>query len=191
MIQCNANLYLVDPSYEEIYEPALGTTELYQPALQAPVRPRPATGSPPPNQSTNLTPEAIRNAVAGVARSMQRPVAISLVDVITSSAVLPVLDDPKVTAALLQHLPPELQNEQELKETVCSPQFRQALSALSDALQSDNLSMVFANFGLSLTDATMQLNRGDGVGAFIAAILAQANKDKTEDMDVETDEFYK
>ena len=75
--------------------------------------------------------------------------------------------------ALLQHLPPSLQNSEELINTLRSPQLQQALSALTGALQTDNLNAVFANFGLDPADGASALQRGNGVQAMLDAIQAQ------------------
>ena len=53
-----------------------------------------------------------------------------------------------------------------------SPQLRQALGALSAALQSDNYNSVLGNFGLDPAAGSEQMMRGDFISAFLDAVQA-------------------
>ncbi len=61
-----------------------------------------------------------------------------------------------------------------------SPQLKSSLRALSSALMGDDINSIFANFGLNPKDAMNNLNLGNGIGAFLDAILAQGERDKKE-----------
>lgn len=77
--------------------------------------------------------------------------------------------------ALLVSLPPSRSPGQ-----LRSPQLRAALASLGGALQTDNINSVFANFGLNPADGSEEMARGDGPGAFLAAIQARADSTRAE-----------
>ena len=71
------------------------------------------------------------------------------------------------------------------------PSSNSPLGALSAALQSENFNTVFANFGLDPRDGAAALNLGDGIGAFLQAVQARADRGKSQDGDkMEEDDFY-
>lgn len=80
---------------------------------------------------------------------------------LNSESINTILSDPERLSALQTHLP-NIENEgapsksadtatikQQLKDTLASPQFQQALSTFSSALQSGQLGMVISQFKLS------------------------------------------
>ena len=75
--------------------------------------------------------------------------ASNLADIITAEGVLStgVLEDPALRAQLIALLPDGQQSEEFLEVNLRSSQFRQSLSSLSSALNSDNYNSVVANIG--------------------------------------------
>mmetsp|Transcript_17404 Transcript_17404/g.20912 ORF Transcript_17404/g.20912 Transcript_17404/m.20912 type:complete len:357 (+) Transcript_17404:35-1105(+) len=116
--------------------------------------------------SSNLTQEDIQRALNSVTQTMrqQQSVRTNLVEIVSTEDVLPILSDKEVQEELIKLLPEGLQTTEELFNTISSPQFRQALVALSGALQSDNFNTVMSNFGFNF-DASMNtfLSQGDGM----------------------------
>lgn len=86
-----------------------------------------------------------------------------------------VLEDPTVRDNLLRLLPEGQQSEQYLETNLRSPQFQQALDALSSALSSDSFNAVMANLGIDPAPGATQLMRGDFVAAFLTAANAAAS----------------
>uniref|UniRef100_H2ZD02 Uncharacterized protein n=1 Tax=Ciona savignyi TaxID=51511 RepID=H2ZD02_CIOSA len=76
---------------------------------------------------------------------------IDLADAITPDAMIPILADQKVVFLYLPFLPEGQEfssTEQELRDTVRSPQLRQAISSFGSALASGQLAPLLAQFGL-------------------------------------------
>ncbi len=144
-----------------------------------------------------MTAEDLQRAFAGVQTMMNRmqptPPLEALFD---STEVQALLEDESARAELLRLLPEERQDVSELHHTVTSPQIKQAMHALSQALVSDNFNSVMANFGLDQADGAAQLQLGDPIGAFLAALQAKADRAKSKDKDKDKDsskaedEFY-
>lgn len=105
-------------------------------------------------------------------RQAQHP---PLQDIVTSEEIVNsgVLDDPAVRSQLVEHLPPGQQSEEFLEENIRSPQFRQAIGSLNDAL-AENFSGVAANVGIDPAPGHSELVRGDTAGAFLTAVQAAA-----------------
>ena len=146
------------------------------------------------NTGGGLTTEDVQRALAGVGQPGQRQRPLSLLQIIKADDVLPLLQDQQVLQELIPLLPEGLQTKEELEKTLRSPQFKQSLAALSAALQSENFNTVFANFGLDPRDGATSLNSGDGIGAFLQAVQARADRAKNQgnqDGDkMEEDDFY-
>ena len=65
--------------------------------------------------------------------------------------------------------------------TLRAPQLSAAMRSLSSALMSEgNFNSIFANFGLNPTDGMAQLTQGNGIGAFLDALQAKADREKDE-----------
>jgi len=111
----------------------------------------------------------------------------SLDEVFSAQVLQPLLGDAEVQRVLLRHLPEGRQTVPELYHVITSPQIRQALVALSQALQSDNFNTVMTNFQLDPMDGAQQLQQGDGIAAFLAALQAQVDKEKNNE---EGEDFY-
>jgi hypothetical protein len=105
---------------------------------------------------------------------------------LTSESINSILSDPERLQALQAHLP-SIDDEgkpvdpnatkQQLKDTLASPQFQQALSMFSNALQSGQLGPVVSQFKLS-DDAVLAANSGD-LEQFVKALEKASIKDKS------------
>ncbi|CAG8449210.1 6258_t:CDS:2 [Ambispora gerdemannii] len=143
---------------------------------QSATAPTSEAGSAAPQTSEQLgvTPEQLGN-LRNILSKIQVPEGgrqpdLSLVDVLTPSAISPLLSNPEIASALFPHIPQNLERtEDELREVIQSPQFTQALQTLSVALQSGQLGPLLTSLGL---DASA----GIGVEAFLRAIQEQANR---------------
>lgn len=79
--------------------------------------------------------------------------------------------------------------KQQLKETLASPQFQQALSMFSNALGSGQLGPVVSQFKLN-DDAVAAANNGD-LEQFVKALEKASIKDSKEEGDDKTDDDKK
>ena len=90
-----------------------------------------------------LTQEDLNKAFRDVAAALKTP---SLSEVLTTDELEKLFSDPMVHESFLALLPENRRTEEELRATIHSPQLRQALDALSKALQSENLEAIMASF---------------------------------------------
>jgi hypothetical protein len=131
----------------------------------------PNSGSVPSQQNSNAQMMA---SILQMSRQQQQAneavIPLSLTDVVTAEAVNEsgILSNPRVVAELSQHLP----EGQQLEENLRSPQMRQALGTLTEALQSDSYNSVLANFSIRPEAGSTQLAQGDSVGAFLTSLQA-------------------
>mmetsp|Transcript_31914 Transcript_31914/g.73739 ORF Transcript_31914/g.73739 Transcript_31914/m.73739 type:complete len:166 (+) Transcript_31914:77-574(+) len=142
----------------------------------------PSTPLHPPTTPPPTHPPAADLAAAmqgfqqqmGAAQQPQR--VVPLQNIVTSEEVMAsgVLGDEEVQKILIDMLPVEAQNPAELEATVRSPQFRQTLASLTNALQTENYNSIFANFSLDTSAGAAALAQGNNVEAFLQAIEAQA-----------------
>jgi len=139
--------------------------------------PQPPAAPSATEQARGLTQEDLNKAFRDVALAMKTP---SLSEVLTAEELDRVFADPSVHASFLALLPEDRRTEDELLATIHSPQLRQALDSLSKALQSENLEAILAGFDLDPSAGADALAHGDGIGAFIAAILAKFADDNNE-----------
>lgn len=97
---------------------------------------------------------------------------------ITTEALNPLLNDnPDWIAQLEEHLPDvgtDDTKKQQLRDTISSPQFQQALGMFSSALQSGQLGPVVSQFKLS-TEAVEAANLGD-LEKFVRALENSAKE---------------
>lgn len=106
---------------------------------------------------------------------------IDLSTAINADAVNSIVSDTDRTESLLAHLPTiesSDNSKKQLKDTISSPQFQQALSMFSSALQSGQLGPVVSQFELS-PDAVAAANSGD-LEQFVKA-LEKTNAAKKDD----------
>lgn len=102
-------------------------------------------------------------AAAGAAGAGGQRRNIDLATAVTSDSLSSVIANQEMVDALVEHLP-EVEGDdnkkQQLKETLSSPQFQQALSMFSNALQSGQLGPVVSQFQLN-AEAVAAANSGD------------------------------
>lgn len=102
---------------------------------------------------------------------------IDLSTAINPESVNTIASDSERTNALLPHLPTidsGADSKKQLKDTIASPQFQQALSMFSSALQSGQLGPVVSQFEVN-ADAVAAANTGD-VEQFFKALEKGAEK---------------
>lgn len=102
---------------------------------------------------------------------------VDLSTAINAEAVNTIAADADRSNALLAHLPTIDTNEnakKQLKDTISSPQFQQALSMFSSALQSGQLGPVVSQFELN-AEAVAAANTGD-LEQFVKALEKDADK---------------
>ncbi|XP_029721017.1 proteasomal ubiquitin receptor ADRM1 homolog isoform X2 [Aedes albopictus] len=105
---------------------------------------------------------------------------VDLSTAVNSESLSSVMTDQEKVDALVEHLPNiegDENKKQQLKETLSSPQFQQALSMFSNALQSGQLGPVVSQFQLN-AEAVAAANSGD-LEQFVKA-LENAHKKSTE-----------
>jgi len=114
------------------------------------------------NLSANNSTQGASGGAAAAATAATKP-AIDLYDIMTSENLIPILSNKDVQESLRAHLPDGSTisgSEKELRESIQSPQFRQAVSTFSVALQTGELGPVLAQFGLP-EEAITAANQGD------------------------------
>lgn len=113
---------------------------------------------------------------------------IDLTQALNPESMIPILANSEVQERLVKFLPDGEslpKTEQELRNTVQSPQFQQALSSFSSALQSGQLGPLMSQFGLG-EDVANAAAQGD-LEAFVKAMQEQQKKkDKTDDEKMDT-----
>ncbi|OQS04878.1 proteasomal ubiquitin receptor ADRM1 [Thraustotheca clavata] len=133
----------------------------------------PATPAPPTATPSIQLADFQRAMAAALNVQQSTPrTPISITALLQQPAVQTVLQDPSVQAELLPMLPESLQTQEELAGTTRTPQLRQCVGALSHALNSSNFNGILSNFGLDASAGHAELMRGDGIGAFLAAVVA-------------------
>lgn len=126
--------------------------------------------------------------------------SVDLSTSLNSESINSILSDPERLQGLQAHLPniSETDDEkqvdtgaikQQLKETLASPQFQQALSMFSNALGSGQLGPVISQFKLN-DDAVSAANSGD-LEQFVKALEKASIKDSSKDGDDKTDDDKK
>ncbi|KAL4217766.1 adhesion regulating molecule 1 [Mactra antiquata] len=113
---------------------------------------------------------------------------VDLSQALNPESMIPILANSEVQERLIQYLPEgEVlpKSEEELRATVTSPQFKQALSSFSSALQSGQLGPLMTQFGLG-EDVANAAAQGDLEG-FVKAM--QARQDKKEKKSDEAEEM--
>lgn len=124
------------------------------------------------------------SGAGGQAAQAEKP-NVDLSEGLSTDVLHPILGNPEFMRQLREYLPPSDQAAEGdtaalVRDTVQSPQFAQALSVFSAALQSGQLGPLIQQFGLG-AEAVEAAQRGD-MEAFIAALQSQ-NKDKKDEGD--------
>jgi hypothetical protein len=110
----------------------------------------------------------------------QQTTPTRLLDVLQSDAIINsgILNKPEVQQRLMELLPESQRTPEGLLQNIRSPQFQQSVNALAEALHSDNFHAIMASFGIDPSPGIGKLMQGDPVGAFIACILAEADRER-------------
>uniref|UniRef100_U5EZU3 Proteasomal ubiquitin receptor ADRM1 homolog n=1 Tax=Corethrella appendiculata TaxID=1370023 RepID=U5EZU3_9DIPT len=127
------------------------------------------------NYLAGITPATTGGTQNGASNRRQ----IDLSTALNSESLTSILSDPKCVSDLEIHLPEiegDSNKKQQLKETLSSPQFQQALSMFSSALQSGQLGPVISQFQLS-SEAVAAANTGD-LEQFVKALEKEIDKQK-------------
>ena len=84
-------------------------------------------------------------------------------------------DDPdgEIKKALISQLPEGQQSEEHLRENLLSPQLRQAMGALTQAIQSDQVELILESCGL---DPSKAQGSNDGMDALIKGLIEKYSK---------------
>jgi len=119
-----------------------------------------------------------------------KEIGADLSQALNPESMIPILANADVQQRLIPYLPEgEVlpKSEEELRATVSSPQFQQALSSFSSALQSGQLGPLMTQFGLG-EDVANAAAQGD-LEAFVKAMQANQKakegekKDEPEEME--------
>uniref|UniRef100_A0A3Q3EXA1 ADRM1 26S proteasome ubiquitin receptor n=1 Tax=Labrus bergylta TaxID=56723 RepID=A0A3Q3EXA1_9LABR len=155
-------------------------------SAQTPVVPA-SVGSPTSHQPIQLSDLQSILATMNVPASAAQGPAVDLASVCTPEMMAPILTNAEVQKRLLPFLPSGEslpQSADEIKNTINSPQFQQAMSMFSSALASGQLGPLLTQFGLP-ADAVDAANKGD-VEAFARAM--QGSKGDSKEKKKEDDE---
>jgi hypothetical protein len=148
----------------------------------------PATGSN--TEASRVLLSELQNYLAGISAGGSKQSSVDLSTSLNSDTINSILSDPELLKSLQDHLPNinETDDEkkpvdsnsvkQQLKDTLASPQFQQALSMFSNALQSGQLGPVVSQFKLS-DDAVLAANSGD-LEQFVKALEKTSITDSKE-----------
>ncbi|XP_052764344.1 proteasomal ubiquitin receptor ADRM1-B-like [Mya arenaria] len=150
------------------------------------------TSSAPAQASSGSSKPAIQlSDLQNILSNMTVPAekgAIDLSQALEPESMVPILANADVQQRLIKYLPEgEVlpKSEAELRSTIASPQFKQALSSFSSALQSGQLGPLMTQFGLG-EDVANAAAQGD-LEAFVKAMQAnqksKEKKDEPEAMD--------
>lgn len=137
--------------------------------------PRPFTAATVPQSSTqgnkpasgaagsqNIQLSDLQNVLSNIHGRGAESEPIDLKEALNAERMVPILADPAVQERLTPYLPQDTSlpsSPDELRATISSPQFHQALNSFSVALASGQLGPVLAQFGLS-DDAVAAANQG-------------------------------
>lgn len=161
----------------------------------------------PPNGDSSNTSSAIGTAtnqltladLQGAMASISTGTSASspgplLNDVLTTQAIDSLLENEDVVQRLLPLLPPEQQTPELLRTNLLSPQLRNTVSSLTQALLPDDTgdlsgyASVIANFQLEAEAGQEELTRGNSLAAFLECIVAAVEKEKQEQLAEEEEE---
>jgi hypothetical protein len=131
-----------------------------------------------PASAANFTPivssDTLKGVFANLGGSTPRTPPVGLPDILTPELVGPLLRDEQIRGRLLEYLPEEHRETQDLEELIRTPQFRSQLESFSQALQSGEMDL--AQFGLKQSGAADLEN-------FLSAIQAEVAPQEEEKQD--------
>ncbi|XP_026284538.1 proteasomal ubiquitin receptor ADRM1 homolog isoform X2 [Frankliniella occidentalis] len=125
-----------------------------------------ATGSTTTAATTGTSGSSVTTTPVSSRTSSSKPAAsnMDLAAGLNTESIQPLLSNPAVVRELQQHLPSPIEDsgdpQERLRLTLTSPQFQQALSSFSDALQSGQIGHVINQFDVD-GDAVSAANRGN------------------------------
>jgi hypothetical protein len=146
---------LMPPPSNAIPSPVDPTPAPSQLVAATPAAPAKITeGMRTPASAANFTPIVSNDMLKGVfanlgAGATPKTPTVGLPDILTPELVGPLLRDEQIRGRLLEYLPEEHRETQDLEELIRTPQFRSQLEMFSHALQSGEMDM--AQFGLKQT----------------------------------------
>jgi hypothetical protein len=97
----------------------------------------------------------------------------SLDKIVTQESMGKLIDDDangEIAKELIPHLPEGQQTAEDLRENLMSPQLREAMRTLTQAIQSDQAEIILASCGL---DSSHLTNAKDGMEALMNALIAK------------------
>ena len=109
-------------------------------------------------------------------------------DVLTAQAIDSLLANDEVVQRLLPLLPEPQQSAEHLRDNLLSPQMRNTVSALQQALLPDDAgdlsgyASVIANFQLDPMDGQDQLAQGNPLAAFLECVIASVEREAKEEV---------
>ena len=131
-----------------------------------------------PASAANFTPivsgDTLKGVFASLGGATPRTPPVGLPDILTPELVGPLLRDEQIRGRLLQYLPEEHRETQDLEELIRTPQFRSQLETFSQALQSGEMDM--AQFGLGQTGVA-------DLEKFLKALQAEVDESQKPDDD--------
>ncbi|XP_014252987.1 proteasomal ubiquitin receptor ADRM1 [Cimex lectularius] len=174
------------PAVSSVSTPKTPTTPVNntKPATpQAPSKPPPKSTAGESSNPIQLS--QLQNYLSGLVGQQQ---GVDLSTSLNQESLQAVLNNPELVRELQRHLPSVATDENsqdQLRNTLASPQFQQALSMFSTALQSGQLGPVVSQFGVG-SDAVSAANQGN-MEEFVRALQAatiscqeSSDKDKKE-----------
>ncbi|ESO99163.1 hypothetical protein LOTGIDRAFT_207827 [Lottia gigantea] len=157
-----------------------------------PTTSRPATATAATTQSSTATTDSARQQIQlsdlqNILSTINVPPTeekerLDLTQALNPESMVPILANPEIQAQLVPHLPEGEslpKTEAELRNTISSPQFQQALSSFSAALQSGELGSLMNQFGLG-DDVANAAAQGD-MEAFVKAMQERMKKDENKE----------
>jgi len=128
--------------------------------------------------NSQISVAALQNILDGIpAEGGSGGVRVTPANVLNKEAINSLLENPDTVKQLQEHLPDSLKNDPEqLRATLNSPQFQQALQLFSSAFNSGQLAPLMTHFGF--TDSAGNAAAGGDFESFVKALQAAAEKQK-------------
>lgn len=140
------------------------------------------------NALTTVLSTLAQNPTSTPTTTSEASPVVDLNEVFSNESLIPLLSNKNVQEKLRPHLPEGYNlpvNESEFRDIISSPQFRQAVSAFSLALQSGQLGPVLTQFNFP-NEVIEAANRGD-LQAFAREFEKHLKNSKSNDPSMETD----
>ncbi|XP_064652138.1 proteasomal ubiquitin receptor ADRM1-like [Lineus longissimus] len=155
------------------------TTSSSTPTTTTPSASTGATPAPPAlGRQSSIQLTDLQNILSNLSVPAQKD-NVDLSHAMPAEAIIPLLSNPETQQRLIQFLPEAEtlpRNETELRATIQSPQFQQALSTFSSALASGQLGPLMQEFGLG--DAVVTAAVAGDVPGFVKALEEEDKKKK-------------